>query len=129
MGVPITSLSSYDEASRNPFARMLYPLGPVSVTTQGKLYEMERSIILDHAEHESCIIIGRCADYILRNFGNVLNVFIYAPYDTRIRNSVTNLGLEPSVAKKWSMALTGQGHATTRYMAAVIMKAINQSIY
>ncbi len=36
------------------------------------------------AEKESCVFIGRCSNYVLRDYDNVLNAFIYAPIDTRI---------------------------------------------
>ena len=38
------------------------------------------------AEENSCVFIGSCADYVLRDFDDVLNVFIYAPLDVRIKN-------------------------------------------
>lgn len=41
--------------------------------------------IRDLAEHESCVIVGRCSDYILRERDDVLNVFIYAPLEARIK--------------------------------------------
>jgi cytidylate kinase len=41
------------------------------------IYQAQQKIILDIAEKESCVIVGRCADYILRDREDVLNVFIY----------------------------------------------------
>lgn len=38
------------------------------------------------AERTSCVIIGRCSDYVLRKRDDVLNVFVYAPKDVRIQN-------------------------------------------
>ena len=43
-----------------------------------KLFEYQSEIIKDLAEKESCVIVGRCADYILKDRSDVLNVFIYA---------------------------------------------------
>ena len=37
------------------------------------------------ADKESCVIVGRCSDYILRDYPDVLNVFIYAPLEARIK--------------------------------------------
>ena len=37
------------------------------------------------ADNESCVIVGRCSDYILRDNPDVFNVFIYAPLETRIK--------------------------------------------
>lgn len=52
-------------------------------TTQGKsvedcIWETQRNIILNLAEKESCVIVGRCADYILSDRDDCLNVFIHA---------------------------------------------------
>lgn len=45
------------------------------------------------ADRSSCVFIGRCSDYILREQKNCLNVFIYAPYETRIKNLMERNGL------------------------------------
>ena len=37
------------------------------------------------ADRESCVIVGRCSDYILRDNPNLFSVFIYAPLETRIK--------------------------------------------
>ena len=46
-------------------------------SVEDMVYEAQRKVILELAEKESCVIIGRNADYILRNRNDVLNVFIH----------------------------------------------------
>lgn len=41
------------------------------------MYEVQRKVILEIAEKEDCVIIGRNADFILKDRNDVLNVFIY----------------------------------------------------
>ena len=41
------------------------------------VYEAQRKVILEIAEKESCVIIGRNADFILKDREDVLNVFIH----------------------------------------------------
>ena len=53
---------------------------------------MQRDIILDIAEKEACVIVGRCADYILRDRDDCLNVFIHAPKDKRAERIVKLYG-------------------------------------
>lgn len=48
-----------------------------------KLYEAQTKVIEDIAEREPCIIVGRCADYILRNREDALHVFIHADNEHR----------------------------------------------
>ncbi len=52
---------------------------------------MQKDIILDLTRKSSCIIVGRCSDFLLQNEPNVLNIFIYAPYKARLENCVHTL--------------------------------------
>ena len=48
-------------------------------TSTDNLFNYQAKIIRDLAKEESCVIIGRCADYVLKDYPNVLSVFIHAP--------------------------------------------------
>lgn len=48
-----------------------------------KAFLHQTSVIREVAEKGDCIIVGRCADYILKDYKNVLKVFIYAELDSR----------------------------------------------
>ena len=54
------------------------PLNDQVFTTQSK-------IIRHLAQHDSCIIVNGCADYVLEDFDNVLTVFIHAPFESRVK--------------------------------------------
>ena len=43
-----------------------------------RLFNYQAKIIRELAEEDSCVIIGRCADYVLKDFDNVISVFIHA---------------------------------------------------
>lgn len=45
------------------------------------LFNYQAKIIRELAKEESCVIIGRCSDYVLKDYDNVLSVFIHAPLD------------------------------------------------
>ncbi len=49
------------------------------------IYSVQRKIILDIAEKESCVIVGRCADDILSGDDKSLHVFIYADDEAKIK--------------------------------------------
>ena len=49
------------------------------------VYEAQRNIILELAEKEPCVIIGRNADYILKDRDDVLNVFIHGDMPEKIQ--------------------------------------------
>lgn len=44
-----------------------------------KLFEYQSEIIKELAQSESCIIVGKCADYVLKDFDNVISIYIEAP--------------------------------------------------
>ena len=51
------------------------------------LFNIQSEVIREIAEQGSAIFVGRCADYILRDFPNILNVFIYADMEQRVENA------------------------------------------
>lgn len=61
------------------------------------LWNEQRKKILEIANQEPCVIVGSCADYILREREDVLNVFVHAPKEIRAKRIVEVYG-ETSVA-------------------------------
>ncbi|MDR1066918.1 MAG: cytidylate kinase-like family protein [Clostridiales bacterium] len=55
------------------------------VPPQEQIFIAQSKIIKELAEKESCVIIGRCADYVLRDNPNLISVFIHAPIESRIK--------------------------------------------
>ena len=53
------------------------------LTTQDQLWLLQRKVILELAEKGPCVIVGRCADYILRNEADCLTAFIHADMEKR----------------------------------------------
>ena len=64
-------------------------MGP---TNQDRLWVIQHNIICDLAEKESCVIVGRCADYILRDKANCLRVFIHSSMEHRAERIVKEYG-------------------------------------
>ena len=56
------------------------------------LYTMQRKVILDLAEQGNCVIVGRCADYILRDRADTLHTFFHAPVPYRAERIVRLYG-------------------------------------
>ena len=48
-----------------------------------KLFILQSEVIREYAKEGSCVIIGRCADYVLRDEKNVFRIFIYGDLDHR----------------------------------------------
>ena len=53
--------------------------------SQESLFQFQSDAIRKAASEGSCVFLGRCADYILRDFDNVVNVFITASMDFRVK--------------------------------------------
>lgn len=51
--------------------------------SQESLFKFQSDAILKAAQEGPCVFVGRCADYVLRNFPDVVNVFITASLDAR----------------------------------------------
>ncbi len=64
------------------------------------LYTMQRKVILDIAEKGNCVIVGRCADYILREREDALHVFIHAPVPYRAERIVRLYGVSEQPPEK-----------------------------
>lgn len=65
-----------------------------------KLYLLQHRIIKEKAENEYFVIVGRCADYILRNNPDVVKVFIYADIESRIKRALQRHEIERARAKQ-----------------------------
>ncbi|MDE7334556.1 MAG: cytidylate kinase-like family protein [Lachnospiraceae bacterium] len=61
-------------------------------TSQDMLWFIQQKVISEIAAEESCVIVGRCADYILRGKADCLNVFIHADKEKRAERIVKEYG-------------------------------------
>lgn len=61
----------------------LYTMGN-DLPLSDQVFILQSKIIKQLAEENSCVILGRCGDYVLRDNPNVLRVFVYAPLEFRI---------------------------------------------
>ena len=65
-----------------------------------ELFVKEAEIIKDISKKESCVIIGRCADSILGNKGNVIKIFIYSTMKDKIKRATKYYGMNKEKAEK-----------------------------
>lgn len=100
MGLPVSEISNEEERSGGFFSEKRYPLGTGPVSMQEEIFQTQTNIIRDFATKDSCIIVGRCSDYCLRDMDRVLNVYVYAPAKKRIENCTSILGMEEKTARK-----------------------------
>ncbi|MCR5495375.1 MAG: cytidylate kinase-like family protein [Treponema sp.] len=63
-----------------------------------KLFEYQRKIIESLAETENCVIVGKCADYVLRGNPRVVSVYIEAPRAFCLKRTMEKMGVTAEVA-------------------------------
>lgn len=70
-------------------------------TSTDNLFNYQAKIIRKLAEEESCVIMGRCADYVLKDYPNVLSVFVHAPMDFCIEMASQKHSMTPKELEKF----------------------------
>lgn len=65
-----------------------------------KLYILQHNIIKQLAEKESFVVVGRCADYVLEDRTDTINIFIYAEINTRVQRAIKEYSIDPARAKQ-----------------------------
>ena len=63
-----------------------------------RLFEYQCEIIKSLADQESCVIVGKCADYVLRDRQNVVSVYIEAPRAFCVQRTIEHMGVTEEVA-------------------------------
>ena len=74
--------------------------GPESLSLNERFFLAQFDTIREVAEEGSCVIVGRCADYILRGYPEVTNVFLYAEEEDKIKRAVEEYGAPEKDVKK-----------------------------
>ena len=102
-------IQNHDERPTNSFLYNLvmdtYSFGYnassfVDMPFSHKVFLAQFDTIKKLADEESCVIVGRCADYVLREKENCLNVYIYSDLDDRVARATTYYGLSPERARE-----------------------------
>jgi cytidylate kinase/uncharacterized membrane protein len=67
---------------------------------EDKIFIAEENVIKNLAEKESCVIVGRCANFILKDNKDVTNIFIYSTMEDKINRAVKYYNIDSKNAKK-----------------------------
>ncbi len=77
-----------------------------------RLFEYQKEIILKLAKEESCVIIGKCADYILKEHENVFSVYIEAPRAFCLKRIMDRMDIS---AEEATLAITSTDKYRSEY--------------
>ena len=102
-GERMTGSLLFNIASSLSFANNVFSTNN-GVTLQDEIYFTQNRIIKELADKGPCVIVGRCADYILREREDCLNVFIFADNESKIERAERYFNITreeaPAVLKK-----------------------------
>lgn len=80
------------------YGKKIIPPDSDEFVSTDNLFNFQAKIIRDLAQKHNCIIIGRCADHILRDEPNVIRLFFYADHDTCVKTVTELYGVAPKEA-------------------------------
>lgn len=75
-----------------------YTAGASPLPTNEQVAEVQFRLIREIAEHGPCLIVGRCANYVLKDRDDVLDVFVHAGRDYRVRQTMEKRNLSENKA-------------------------------
>lgn len=87
--------------AKSAYSGELIPPESDDFVSNDNLFNYQAKIIRKLAEEESCVIIGRCSDYILKDYDNVLSVFIHAPLDFCLEQAAKKHSLSSKELEKF----------------------------
>lgn len=93
-----SGLSSLISYFRTPVSGNYYTTG--NLLSNDSLFKIQSDVIRHIAERESCLFVGRCADYILRDHPATINLFLTADLDDRIRRITARTGCSEEEAAR-----------------------------
>lgn len=92
----------FDERSPHIIFSYLYPVNPSDIFSE-RLYQAQTDLIREIADRgESCVLIGRCADYVLKKNQNAIRVFIHADQKLRAARTMEKHQLDEEKALRWN---------------------------
>jgi len=102
--LPESFVEVQEEKMTNSFLYDLfsqYQVGSDDKTKLDKLYEVEKKVIKDVATEGNCVIVGRCADYILRKEKNCIHIYLHGNEEFKIQTVMKREHMEYEEAKKY----------------------------
>ena len=94
----LTSPSLFNFAISGSYAgNMVFGNGE---SLQDTMFFAQSNVIKEIASKHSCVIVGRCADYVLEKFENCINVFIHSDMQSKINRAVNEYKLDSASVEK-----------------------------
>lgn len=98
-GFPKSTVENVEDKTPSVFTYGMYSytnMPPI----HDEVFFAQCQVIKNIADKGPCVIVGRCADYVLKDRANVLNIFIHAPLEARIKRVTSLYSVPEDEAKK-----------------------------
>ena len=100
-GIRLTAFEDAEMQAGN-FLYRLARLGPETqmygMPLSEKVFDVQSQVIHDLSLKGPCVFLGRCADYVLQDHQNCINIYTYAPFQNRVSRAITEYGLAHTTA-------------------------------
>ena len=95
--IPFDEFARVDEKKASQWLYPEYHFVPMNDV----LYDLQKKSILEAADKENCVIVGRCGNYILKDYKDKhISLFIYAPFEERVKTVMARTGREEKSVRK-----------------------------
>ncbi len=106
-GLAVSFVENTEQKIKNKFLHNLAfggyymgaDLGSAQLSLSDKLFIATCDIIRKLYDEGSCVIVGRCADYILKDKKDVINIFIYSDKHAKTERAIAEYGIKPDKAE------------------------------
>lgn len=95
-----TKKSSIYSISKKVYNGEIIPPESPDYTKNDNLFAFQAKVLKELAQQESFVCIGRGCNYILKDFPNVVSIFVYAPFENCVENEMKRLGISRKDAEK-----------------------------
>lgn len=104
-GFDVNVIENAEEIANNSLIYSLsmgfFPQSGDNVNILGNtINKAQNDVIRSIADKSSCVIVGRCADYVLKDYKGCMRIFIKAPMDIRLKRAKEKYGMKKSTTER-----------------------------
>ena len=113
-GLTEEAIAASENQRSSSLIHSLYMMGN-TMPLADQVYILQSNVIKELAQKGSCVILGRCGDYVLRDRKDVLRTFVFAPLDQRIAIAKSRPDAKDMSDRLWETTLAKHDRARASY--------------
>ena len=113
------------KVSRKVYTGEIIPPESENFTSNRNLFAFQAKVLKELAERESYVVIGRAADYVLKDFHNLIRVYIHAPKDICIEREMKRQGITEHEASAYVEKMDNYREAYYTYHTGHVWRDAN----